>query len=111
VSKATTNISSISAFHNLPDAAVVDQLGSIKAQIANLETREKALRDELLRRNVSAIEGAAYSATVASAVRWTLDTKAVKAELGADWYDRHCRQAVVTTVAVKPRAVVLPIAA
>jgi len=101
----------LSPFHNLPVGEVVDQLGSVKAQISDLETREKALRDELIRRGITAASGDAYGANVSSAVRWSLDIKALKAEFGADWYDRHCRQALVTTVKVEPRAVVLPIAA
>jgi hypothetical protein len=99
-------VSILSPFHNLPIADVVDQLGSIKAQIADLETREKALREELLRRAVPNAAGTLYDAAISSTVRWTLDMKAVKAEQGADWYDAHCRQSMLTTVAVKPRAVV-----
>ena len=101
----------LSPFHNLAAGDLVDRLGSLKAEIAELETREKALRDELIRRNVPAIEGAAYDATISSAVRWTLDSRAVKAEMGAAWWDARCRQSLVTTVAVKPRAVVVQLAA
>ncbi len=108
--KATPSISP-SPFHNLPVGEVVDRLGSIKTQIADLEIREKALRDKLLRRGITTAAGDAYDASVTQAVRWTIDTKALKAEFGADWYDRHCRQALVTTVKVEPRAVVLPVAA
>jgi hypothetical protein len=43
----------ISSFHNLPIGELVDQLGGLKAAIADLEKREKALRDELLARAVS----------------------------------------------------------
>jgi hypothetical protein len=90
--------------HNLPLPAVVDELGGLKAQIAELETREKALRAELIRRGTAAVEGAAYSATITEAVRWTLDSKAVRAEMGDGWWTARCRQGVVTTVTVAPRA-------
>ena len=99
--KASLNIASVSPFHNLAPGAIADELGTVKAQIADLETREKALRDELIRRGVPSIEGATYSASITEAVRWTLNTAAVKAEMGAVWYDARCRQGVVTTVAVK----------
>ena len=101
----------VSQFHNIPAGDLADQLVALKALIADLEAREKALRDELVRRGESAIEGALFRATVAEAVRWTLDTKAVKAQMGAAWYDAHCRQAMVTTVAVKARTGSLPLAA
>ncbi|HTV90137.1 MAG TPA: hypothetical protein VME41_14075 [Stellaceae bacterium] len=102
--KASANIAVISAFHNLSAGDLADQLGTVKAEIAALQSREKALRDELVRRGEREIEGANFSASIADAVRWTLDTKAVQAEMGADWYDAHCRQSLVTTVTVRVRA-------
>jgi hypothetical protein len=111
VSKATANIAPISPLHNLPPRALVDQLGALKARIAELEVREKALRDELCRRGLTEAEGALFSATVTQAVRWTLDAKAVNAEMGAPWWDVRCRQTLITTVAVKPRVAVAKLAA
>jgi hypothetical protein len=104
-------VTSISQFHNLSAGDLVDRLGALKAEIADLEAREKTLRDELVRRDVPTIEGTVYDATITEAVRWTLDTKAVKAEMGGSWWDARCRQSLVTTVAVKPRAVAARLAA
>jgi|SRR4051794_29559696 hypothetical protein len=101
--KATLIVSS-SPFHNRAAGDLADELGTVKAQIADLEIREKALRDELIRRDVSTIEGAAYSAAITQAVRWSLNTAALKAEMGLPWYDARCRQSLVTTVAVKALA-------
>ena len=108
--KAST-ILTLSPFHNLAAGDIADELGTVKAQIADLETREKVLRDELIRRGNPTIEGAAYSASITAAVRWTLNTVAVKAEMGAGWYDAHCRQSLVTTVAVKALAAPAKLAA
>ena len=94
----------LSVFDNRPAGDLADELGTVKAQIAELETREKALRDELIRRGVPTIEGATYSATITEAIRWTLNTAAIKAEMGLPWYDARCRQSRVTTVAVKALA-------
>jgi hypothetical protein len=98
-------VSIVSPFHNLSAGDLVDQLGAIKAEIAEREAREKALRDELIRRGNGEVEGADYRATVTDAVRWTLDTKAVRAEMGDAWFNARCWQALVTTVAVKPRTI------
>ena len=57
-------------------------------------------------RGVSTIEGTVYSATITDTVRWTLNTAALKAEMGLPWYDARCRQQTVTTVSVKPIAAV-----
>jgi hypothetical protein len=95
----------ITSLHNLPLPVLVDELGTLRAQIAELEVREKLLRDELIGRGSAATDGAFYSASITDAVRWTLDTRSVKAEMGEAWWTARCRQGVVTTVAVKPRAV------
>src|SRR5437764_269586 len=104
-------ISILSPFHNLAPGALADELGTVKAQIADLETREKALRDELIRRGVSTVDGAAYSATITEGMRWTLNTAAIKAEMGLPWYDARCRQSLITTVAVKALAAPAKLAA
>jgi hypothetical protein len=95
----------ISPFHNLPVGQLVDELGTGKAEIADLEAREKTLRAELLKRCVIEAEGDQYAAAVTQAVRWTLDTKSVRAEMGDAWFDRRCKQALVTTVTVAARTV------
>src|SRR5436190_22419631 len=71
----------ISAFHNLSAGDLADQLGALKAEIAELEAREKFLRDELIRRSDGEVEGSFYRATISDAVRWTLDAKAVRSEM------------------------------
>ena len=63
----------ISPFHNLSAGDVADQLGAVKAEIADLEARERNLRDELIRRGGAEIDGTLYRATITDAVRWTLD--------------------------------------
>lgn len=101
----------LSHFHNLPVGELVDQLGSVKAEIADLETREKSLRAELLKRCITEAEGAVYAATVTQAMRWTLDAKAVRCEMGDAWWNTRCKSALVTTVTVAARAVSVKLAA
>jgi hypothetical protein len=106
-----TPILSLSPFHNLSAGDLVARLGAVKTELSGLQAQEKALRDELIRRGSSSLEGAVYSATITEAVRWTLDTGAVRSKMVGDWYDAHCRQSGVTTVAVKARPVVRALAA
>src|ERR1700704_3403444 len=105
VSKAIISIP-LSPFHNLSAGDLADQLGALKVEIAALEAREKPLRDELIPRGVSECQGSAFGASITKGIRWTLNTQAVKAEMGLPWYDARCRQSSVTTVAVKPLAAV-----
>ena len=67
--KATANIVSVSPYHNLPVGDFANQLGDVKTRIADLEAREKSLRDELLRRGVAGSQGKRFLATIASEVR------------------------------------------
>ena len=108
--KATAQTTT-STLHNLALPAIVDELGTLKAQIADLEAREKALRDELINRKSALAEGTLYSASITEAVRWTLDAKAVRSEMGDAWWNARCRQAVVPMVAVKARAAIVQLAA
>lgn len=88
---------------NLSVGDLADELGALKADIADLETRERSIRDELVARGIPEAEGALFRVTVSEAVRWTIDSKSVKAEMGDAWWTSRCRQAVVRTVAVKAR--------
>jgi hypothetical protein len=79
----------LSPFHNIPAGDLADQLGALKAEIAALELREKALRDELIRRGVAEVEGSVYDAAITAAVRWTLDAKAVRSARALPAIDGH----------------------
>src|ERR1700687_3080717 len=99
--KATANIVSVSPYHNHSTGDLADELGRLAFEIAELEGRRKAFREEMIRRGVAEAEGAAFRATVSDAVRWTIDSAKVRAEMGESWWDARCRQSLVTTVAVK----------
>lgn len=90
-------------FHNLNDGDLADELGGIKAEIADLEEREHALRAELISRGITECEGSLFRATVSQSVRWTLNSKLVKQEMGQEWYDAHCNQTATTTVRINAR--------
>jgi ABC-type xylose transport system substrate-binding protein len=90
-------------FDNLSAGQLVDELGQVKAEAAEIEAREKELKAELIARSVTEAEGALFRATVSEALRETIDTEKVKAEMGATWWSARCRIGVVTTVRVSAR--------
>jgi hypothetical protein len=75
--------------------SVVDRLGDIKAQIAELKAVEAHLINLLINGGEGAIEGQAFRATVSAvAERQSLDAKAAEAklrELGVDgrWFSKN----------------------
>lgn len=70
-------------------ALIVDELGTLKAQIAALTEREKVLKDALANSGYAEIDGAHYRATVTWSERATLDSAAVRALL-TDEQVRQC---------------------
>ena len=109
--KAIAHIVSVSPYHNHSTGDLADELGRLTTQIAELEGRRKAFREEMIRRGVAEAQGALYRATITDAVRWTIDAKAVRIEMGEPWWDARCRQSLVTTVAVKALVALTKLAA
>ena len=88
--------------------AIIDRLGAIQAQIANLEAEEKGLKEAVREFGDGAYEGSLFRATVSTAERRTLEAKAARAkleELGVSpqWFSAHTKVAEVTTVKVVAR--------
>jgi hypothetical protein len=98
-----TSVPSVSPLHNLSAGDLVDQLGSLKADLADLKAHEDTLRAELISRKLSEAEGALFRATVTEATRWTLDAERIKTEMGDDWCAARSKIAAVTTVRVSAR--------
>lgn len=62
----------------------VDELGIIKAQIAELEQKEKALTDALKATGLDKFAGTYYDCTISRSERANFDIKALRADLGED---------------------------
>lgn len=88
----------------------IDQLGSVKAQIAKLKELEKALTARVAQMGPGAYDGNSYRASVSEVAEGqTLDTKAAEAklrELGVDgrWFSKNMKtRDAYTTVRVSAR--------
>lgn len=73
----------------------IDQLGELKAQIADLQAVADKLADEVKEMGAGKHEGELFSATVSVVdAAWSVDPKAVSAKLkellGDKAYDRFC---------------------
>lgn len=80
-------------FTTMNVAEVIDAAAYIKAQIKELEVQfasaEKIIRDNATDKEVS---GNIFKAVFAEAsVRWTINTDAVKKEMGETWWLSHCK--------------------
>ncbi len=78
----------------------VDQLGSIKAQIAALTRQESKLKDILKASGQTEIDGLTFRATVSTSIRETLDMDAVRAKLSPQFISAHTNETEVVAVRV-----------
>lgn len=65
-------------------SAAVDELGLIKAQIAELEQKEKALTDALKATGLTKFAGTFYDCTISHSERANFDVKQLRADLGEE---------------------------
>jgi len=91
---------------NIPET--IDCAARLRDHIKELQLVEKALTAQLTGDVVldtatdqgksATIKGINFYASVIETIRWTLDSKAVKAEMGQAWYDERCKTSTVRSV-------------
>lgn len=84
-------------------AAVVDELGALKAAIAELDAKEKELKTILAASGYAEVNGELFRATVSLSERTTLDPEKVKALLTKDQVLACSKVTEVTAVRVTAR--------
>ena len=82
---------------------LIDRLGDLKAQIADLQIEEKKLRDEIIALGVGAHDGDLFRASVSISERETLDMAAVREKLSPQFIRTHTNVTTVTTVKLVAR--------
>ncbi|MFZ2107503.1 MAG: hypothetical protein WAV18_19370 [Roseiarcus sp.] len=80
---ATLKNTTVSRFHNLSDEALADAIGRADAIVKGAEAELATLKDEFKSRGLAEVAGDDFTVTATDAVSWRLDTKAVRAFLGA----------------------------
>jgi hypothetical protein len=101
---ATATNTTNNRFHNLSPAMLADLIGKMdreaKAAMADLD----AAKDAFKARGLLIAEGDTHSVMVQKSVRQTLDTSAVKAEMGQVWFDDHSKLGEVVTLRIAASA-------
>jgi hypothetical protein len=82
---------------------LIDDLGRVKAQLADLARREKELKEQIVELGEGSHEGDLFRATVSFSERETLDMEAVREKLTSQFIRAHTRTTPVTTVRVAAR--------
>lgn len=84
-------------------AAIVDELGALKARIADLTKQETKLKAALIESGYAEIDGLLYRAAVTWTERATLDSEAVRAMLTPDQVKACTRVTEIKAVRVSAR--------
>lgn len=79
----------------------VDELLEVRSEIARLKKREDALRDMIVEMAPAERVGREAEASVTQSERYSIDTKAVREEMGEQWVNDRSKVAIVTTVKVR----------
>lgn len=71
---------------------LVDLLGDLKAQIADLEVEERTIMEKLKTAGKDSVEGRRYRATIsAESCRSTIDRKAIESDMGEAWLAKYLK--------------------
>jgi hypothetical protein len=82
----------LSPLHNIPLGDLADQHGRICAQIADLDSRRKAIAAEIIGRGVTSADGALFHAIIVPATSAaTIDRKAIEKAMGEAWLSRYLK--------------------
>jgi hypothetical protein len=84
-------------------SATIDALGDIKAQIADLTAKEKALKDALADLTPGAYEGELFRLSISQSDRDNLDMKAVREKLSDQFIRAHTTTTTVRSLRVSAR--------
>lgn len=82
---------------------IIDDLGALKARIADLEAQEKALKQALADLTPGSYEGDLFRLSVSESERETLDMHAVREHLSRQWIQAHTNVTPVRTLRVVAR--------
>lgn len=105
------NTTSPTRFDNMSAGMLADLIGDLDCQAKALEAELKAAKDALKARGADKVDGTRFSVTFSASIRQTLDSAAVKAEMGQTWFDDRSKLAEVLTCRVSVNKAALALAA
>lgn len=76
----------------------IAELGKVERELTKSLTGDVTLDHDTPQGNSATLPGLHFYASITETVRWSLDTKAVRAEMGDDWFNERCKQSVVRGV-------------
>jgi hypothetical protein len=97
---ARTDTTSVSRFHNIPNAVLADMIGKADALAKAATTELDTLKAEAKRRGIETLAGDEFEVSVKDQIQGRPDVAALKLHLG-DGYARFEKPIISTVVRVK----------
>ena len=88
--------------HNISPSMLADLIGELDRKAKDADNELKAAKDALKARNIVTATGDQFTVQVGSQIRASLDTTAIRAEMGSEWCDDRSKLAEVITVRIAP---------
>jgi hypothetical protein len=95
-----TALNTTNRFHNASPEMLADMIGQLDREAKAATAALDAAKDAFKARGLLIAAGEAFSVQVQKTIRQTLDTTAVKAEMGQAWFDDHSRLGEVTSLRI-----------
>lgn len=93
----------MSRIETIAYVALVDELAELKAAIAPLQEKEAFIKDMLKATGRDRIDGTNHTAVITLSERESVDTKALRRDLGEDIIQPYLSRSLVTTLKVTAR--------
>ena len=90
-------------FTRFSNVALADAFGDVESVVKSATERRDALRDEMTRRHLFALEGARFTVTKDVKSEKRFDSAAAKKKMGLAWYATFQKPGSRTTYTVTPK--------
>jgi hypothetical protein len=91
-------------FHNVSPEMLADLIGDLDRKAKDAAAELEAAKDAFKARGLLIAQGETHSVMVQKTIRQTLDTAAVKRDMGQIWFDDHSRLAEVVSLRISAAA-------
>jgi hypothetical protein len=101
---ATATNTTNNRFHNLSPSMLADLIGDLDRKAKSASAELDAAKDAFKAAGHLIASGDVFSVMVQKSIRQTLDTSAVKAEMGQVWFDDRSKLGEVVTLRIAAAA-------
>ena len=99
-----TQLNTTNRFHNVSPEILADLIGDLDRKAKDASAELEAAKDAFKARGLLIASGDRHSVIVQKSIRQTLDTAAVKAEMGQTWFDDHSKLGEVVSLRISAAA-------